>query len=112
MIDTTEQGIKAQAEKTLKKKEEEDRIVAVLTLVGVIRFLNFGNKKIALHWLDCLVKGDEYFEKKGKSILQKQNEEKCQVRTPLLEILNLLQVHQKASRDSAKHLAETPEEKE
>jgi len=44
----------------------------MLTLIGAIRILSQSNKKINIDWLNCLLKGDDYLDKRGSSLLSKQ----------------------------------------
>jgi hypothetical protein len=66
-----------------------------LTLIGAIRILQASNKKIILNGLNSLLKGEEFFEKKGSTVLSKQAEVQktleLKSKSPLLEVLQILQ---------------------
>lgn len=100
LIDTTQKGL---AKKDPSNQDESKSLVSMLTLIGAIRILSQSNKKINIDWLNCLLKGDDYLDKRGSSLLSKQQainqQQNLKAQSPLLEVLKLLQVQQKVVKD-------------
>ena len=107
IIDTSATGIekakKEEEEKALKSKKEaesrkrSDSIKLQLLLIGAVRLIvtqeDTRNKTFVIHLLKGMLFKDDYFKKKGQTVLKKQadlqNQSESEMIPPLVEFLSI-----------------------
>ena len=129
MIDTTSAGVeKARKEKEEKERKElkaseskkrSDSIRLQLLLIGATRLIagdDAKNKTFVVHLLKGMLFKDDYFKKKGSTVIKKQSditeESKQEMQPPLVEIMSVSdKIKEYISELEVEILMETDEER-